>query len=65
MTTSEQLEQMSMLTAPESCLELARSGINISLDVWLDPDGPNWGFAPIQAYCTLPQGKTSIALAKM
>ena len=37
------LELISRLMAPETCLELANSGLTESIEVMLDPDGKNQG----------------------
>ena len=52
------LELISRLLAPETCLELANSGMTESIDIMLDPDGKNEGLPPIQVKCQLPEGKT-------
>ena len=52
------LELISRLLAPETCLELANSGLTESIEVMLDPDGKNHGLPPIQVKCQLPEGKS-------
>ena len=52
------LELISRRLAPETCLELAISGLTESIDVMLDPDGKNQGLPPIQVKCQLPEGKS-------
>ena len=52
------LELISRMLAPETCLELANSGLTESIDVMLDPDGKNQGLPPIQVKCKLPEGKS-------
>ena len=54
------LELISRLLAPETCLELANSGMTESIDVMLDPDGKNQGLPPIQVKCQLPEGKSIV-----
>ena len=54
------LELISRLLAPETCLELANSGLTESIDVMLDPDGKNQGLPPIQVKCLLPEGKSIV-----
>ena len=46
----EHLELMSRLLAPETCLELANSGLTESIKVMLDPDGKNQGLPPIEGW---------------
>ena len=46
----EHLELMSRLLAPETCLELANSGLTESIEVMLDPDGKNQGLPPIKGW---------------
>ena len=54
----KQLRLMSKLIAPESCLEMANSGIDKSMNVMLDPDGKNQGLPPIDVNCQLPEGNS-------
>ena len=54
------LELISRLLAPETCLELANSGMTESIDVMLDPDGKNQWLSPIQVKCQLPEGKSIV-----
>ena len=54
------LELISRLLAPETCLELANSGMTESIDIMLDPDGKNQGLPPIQVKCQLPEGKSIV-----
>ena len=54
------LELISRLLAPETCLELGNSGMTESIDVMLDPDGKNQGLPPIQVKCQLPEGKSIV-----
>ena len=44
------LELMSRRLAPETCLELANSGLTESIEVILDPDGKNQGLPPIKGW---------------
>ena len=54
----KKLKLMSQLNGPETCMELAESGIDESMNVMLDPDGKNQGLAPIDVHCQLPEGKS-------
>ena len=54
----KRLKLMSKLNGPETCMELAESGIDESINVMLDPDGKNQGLAPIDVNCQLPEGKS-------
>jgi len=54
----KKLKLMSKLNGPETCMELAESGIDESMNVMLDPDGKNQGLAPIDVKCQLPEGKS-------
>ena len=56
----QRLELISRLLAPETCMELANSGMTESIDVMLDPDGKNQGLPPIQVKCQLPEGKSIV-----
>ena len=52
------LELISRLLAPETCLEFANSGMTESIDLMLDPDGKNKGLPPFKGKCQLPEGNT-------
>ena len=54
----KKLKLLSKLNGPETCMELAESGIDESMNVMLDPDGKNQGLAPIDVNCQLPEGKS-------
>ena len=54
----KKLKLMSKLNGPETCMELAESGIDESMNVMLDPDGKNKGLPPIDVNCQLPEGKS-------
>ena len=54
----KKLELMSNLIGPETCSEMAKSGIDESMNVMLDPDGKNLGLSPINVKCQLPEGKS-------
>ena len=54
----KKLKLMSQLNGPETCMELAKSGIDESMNIMLDPDGKNQGLAPIDVHCQLPEGKS-------
>ena len=54
----KRLKLLTKLTGPETCLEMANSGIDESMNIMLDPDGKNQGFSPINVLCQMPEGKS-------
>lgn len=49
------MDNIELVTSPQSCSELVSQGINQSETVFLDPDGRHHGFAPIPVLCKLPE----------
>ena len=49
------IENIELVNAPESCLNLVAQGLNKSQKAFLDPDGNNKGAAPIPIFCKLPE----------
>ena len=49
------LDNIELVNAPESCLDLVHQGINQSQMIFMDPDGRNVGSQPIQVFCKLPE----------
>ena len=49
------IDDIELVTSPQSCSEVRSQGINKSLTILLDPDGRHNGFAPIPIFCKLPE----------
>ena len=56
-----QNQLLSIHAAPRTCNELKSVGVTLSGVYSLDPDGPNTGYRPIEAYCDLRTGKTQMS----
>ena len=54
-TFDSKIEDLEHLNAPGTCLEWSKQGINVSQTLLLDPDGSNYGAAPIPFYCQFPE----------
>ena len=54
------VQELRKISAPTSCAELKNQGITRNQEIYLDPDGRNFGNTPIQASCIFPQAEVSI-----
>ena len=49
-----------ILSIEESCLHYKKMGFSQSGEYPIDPDGKSQNLGPIKAYCSLPDGKTTL-----
>ena len=54
------LEEVSKTKALRTCHELAKSGVTISGNYFIDPDGELIGHKPIQVFCDFTKGTTEV-----